>query len=195
MSTRDEEGSILRQIESTTTDGVAHASFSIDKPGKVEIYAVSEPAMVSQGLQFDATDSGVAVTVVVPDITQTPEPITPTPTVIVENGFISPDGYPRAGIWLIVLIGVFGSAALTYWAASRIITPRWGMRFALSVLIGGFAAYNYLALGMPRSTEWITSESGGAFGVLLFTLAGEALGIVLAWIWFRWFSGSKLQEG
>jgi hypothetical protein len=65
----------------------------------------------------------------------------------------------------------------------------------LSVLVGGFGAYNYLALGMPRSTEWITSESGGAFGVLLFTLAGEALGIVLAWIWFRWFSGSKLQEG
>jgi hypothetical protein len=129
----------------------------------------------------------------VPEITQTTEPATPTPTVIVENNFISPEGYPRAGIWFLVLLGIFGSAALTYWAISRVITPSWGLRFALSMLVGGFAAYNYLALGLPRATEWVTSESGGPFGVLLFTLSGEALGIVLTWVWFRWFSGSGSQ--
>lgn len=193
MSTRDETGNILQQVETNTTDGVASASFTIDKPGKVEVRARSELAFVSQVLQFDATDTGVAVTVVVPDVTQTPEPITPTPTMIAENIFISPEGYPRASIWLLVLLGVFGSAALAYWAVSRIITPRWGLRFALSMLVGGFAAYNYLALGLPRSTEWVSSESGGPFGVLLFTLAGEALGILLAWVWFRWFSGSESQ--
>jgi beta-N-acetylhexosaminidase len=195
MTTRDEAGNILQQVDATTSDGVAHASFAIDKPGKVEIHVVSEPAVVSQVLQFDATDTGVEVTVVVPSVTATLEPNTPTPTVIVENNFVSPEGYPRAGIWFLVLLGAFGSAALTYWAVSRVITPRWGVRFALSMLVGGFAAYNYLALGLPRSTEWITSESGGAFGVLLFTLAGEALGIILTWAWFRWLSGSKSQEG
>jgi len=195
MSTRDEAGNILQQVEATTTDGMARASFTIDKPGKVEIRVISEPAVVSQVLQFDATDTGVAVTIVVPEITQTPEPPTPTPTVIVENNFISPGGYPRTGIWFLVLLGIFGSTALTYWAISRVITPRWGLRFALSMLVGGFAAYNYLALGLPRSTEWIASTTGGPFGVLLFTLAGEALGIVLTWAWFRWFSGSGSQEG
>jgi hypothetical protein len=80
---------------------------------------------------------------------------------------------------------------LTYWAVSRVITPRWGVRFALSVLIGGFGAYNYLALGFPRALAWIASDSGGAFGVLSFTLAGEAFGIVLAWLWLRLFSGSE----
>jgi len=161
----------------------------------VEIHVASELAVISQVLQFDATDTGVAVTVVVPEITQTPEPIVPTPTVVVENSFISPDGYPRTGIWLLVLLGAFGSAALAYWAISRVITPRWGLRFALSMLVGGFAAYNYLALGLPRSTEWVGSETGGPFGVLLFTLAGEALGIVLTWVWFRWLSESGSQEG
>jgi len=191
MSTRDETGSILQQVDATTSDGMARASFVIDKPGKVELHAVSEPAVLSDIIQFDATSEGVAVTVVVQNPTETPEPPTPTPTVIPDDdNFISPEGYPRAGIWFLVLLGIIGSAALTYWAVSRVITPRWAVRFALSVLIGGFGAYNYLALGFPRALAWIASESGGAFGVLVFTLAGEALGIVLAWAWFRLFSGS-----
>jgi beta-N-acetylhexosaminidase len=192
MSTSDETGSILKQVEATTSDGVARASFVIDKPGKVEVHAVSEPAVLSDVLQFDATSEGVAVTVIAPlVITATPEPPTPTPTVVPENNFISPEGYPRAGVWFLVLLGVFGSAILVFWAVSRIITPRWGLRFALAVLIGGFGAYNYLALGFPRALTWISSDSGGAFGVLLFTIAGEALGIILAWIWWRAFSGSE----
>jgi len=195
MSTRDEVGSILQQVDATTLDGVAKASFSIDKPGKVEIHVVSEPAVISDVLQFDATSEGVAVTVVVPESTPTPETILPTPTVIVVSDLVSQEGYPRIGVWLLVLLAVFGSSLLTFWAVSRVISPRWGLRFALSVLIGGFGAYNYLALGFPRAAEWIGSESGGAFGVLLFTLAGEALGIIITWVWARWFSEQESQAG
>ncbi len=195
MSTRDETGSILQQVETTTMDGMARASFVIDKPGKVEVRAVSEPAVVSDVIQFDATSEGVAVTVVVPVVTETPEPTLPAPTSVPENHFISPEGYPRAGIWFLVLLGVFGSALLSFWAVSRLITPRWGLRFALLVLIGGFGAYNYLALGFPSALAWVSSESGGAFGVLLFTLAGESLGIILAWVWWRVFSGSESPTG
>jgi beta-N-acetylhexosaminidase len=190
MSTRDDVGGILLLVEATTQEGIARASFIIDKPGNVEVNAVSELAMISDVLQFDATDQGVAVTVV-PVITETPSlPPTPTPTAIPENIYISPDGYPRSGIWLLVLLGVFGSAMLTYWAVSHVTAMRWGVRFALGVLIGGFGAYNYLALGFPRALDWVSSDSGGAFGVLLFTLAGEAMGIILTWVWFRWFSES-----
>lgn len=195
MATSDETGSILRQVESTTSEGVARASFVIDKPGKVEVHAVSEPAVVSDVIQFDATNEGVAVTVVVPVVTATPEPPTPTPTAVPENNFISPEGYPRAGIWFLMLVGVLGSALLVFWAVSRIIAPRWGLRFALSALVGGFGAYNYLALGFPRALAWVSSDSGGAFGVLLFTLAGEAFGIILAWLWWRLLSGSESQAG
>lgn len=196
MFTSDETGSILKQVETTTLDGLARASFVIDKPGKVEVNAVSDPAVISAVLQFEATNEGVAVTVVAPVvITATPEPPTPTPTVIPENNFISPEGYPRAGIWFLVLLGISGSALLVFWAVSRVIAPRWGLRFALLVLIGGFGAYNYLALGLPRALAWVSSESGGTFGVLLFALAGEALGIILAWAWWRLSSGSKSQAG
>jgi beta-N-acetylhexosaminidase len=196
MTTRDETGGILQQVEATTLDGVARASFVIDKPGKVEIRVVSEPATISEVLQFDATSQGdVAVTVVVPQVTVTLEPTLPTATPTMESDLISPEGYPRLGVWLLVLLAVVSSAVLTFWAISRIVEPRWGLRFALCILIGGFGAYNYLALGFPGAVEWIASESGGAFGVLFFTLAGEALGAIAAWVWFRWLSGRGSQAG
>lgn len=187
MSTRDETGEIWQEIESTTAGGVARATFAIDKPGKVEISAVSQPAVISELIRFDASNEGAAVTVVVPQVTTTPEIVTPSPTSIPENDLISPDGYPRIGIWLLVLLTLFGGALLGYWAVSRIFSPRWGLRWALCIFLGGLLGYNYLALGLPGATEWIASE-GGAFGVLLLTFIGQTIGILGAWAWMRLIS-------
>jgi len=187
MSTLDESGGILQQVDATTLGGIARASFAIDKPGKVEIRAMSEPAKISGVLQFDASNEGAAVTVIVPQVTMTPETVTPTPTPIPENDLISPEGYPRVGIWLLVLLAISGGAALAFWAVSRIVSPRWGLRWALCVFLGGLLAYNYLALDFPGAAEWIASDAG-AFGVLLLTFAGEVIGSLAAWIWMQWFS-------
>ena len=187
MSTGDEIGQIPQQIEATTSAGIARASFAINEPGKVEISAASELAGVSEVLQLDASNEGAAVTVVVPQVTMTPTVTTPTPTVIPENDLISPEGYPRVGIWLLVLLAISGGAALAFWAVSRIVSPRWGLRWALCVFLGGLLAYNYLALDFPGVAEWIASGAG-AFGVLLLTFGGEVIGALGAWIWLQWFS-------
>ncbi len=193
MSTRDEAGGILQQIDATTTDGIAHASFVIDQPGKVEISAASEPAVVSEVIQFDSSNEGAAVTVVVPQATDTPQPIPPTATVQVQNDLVSPEGYPRIGVWLLVVLALFGGALLMFWAISRLVTPRWGLRWALCIFLGGLLAYNYLALGFPGVADWIASDAG-AVGVLLLTLVGEGLGALVAWFWMQVFSGPKSQE-
>ena len=187
MSTLDEGGGILQQVDATTLGGIAHASFAIDKPGKVEIRATSEPAQISGVLQFDASNEGAAVTVIVPQVTVTPGPVTLTATAVPENDLISLEGYPRVGIWLLVLLAISGGAALAFWAVSRIVSPRWGLRWALCVFLGGLLAYNYLALDFPGVAEWIASGAG-AFGVLLLTFAGEVIGALGAWIWLQWFS-------
>lgn len=185
MSTLDEEsGGILQQIDATTTDGVARASFAIDKPGKVEISAASEPANISEKLQFDASNEGAAVTVVVPQVTVTLVPATVTATAVPENDLVSLDGHPRIGVWLLALIALFGGALLMYWAASRIVTPRWGLRWALCVFVGGLLGYNYLALDLPGAAEWIASGPG-ALGVLVLIFAGEFVGMLIAWAWMR----------
>lgn len=194
MSTRDDSGQSLQQISAVTTDGLARASFAIDKPGQVEISAISEPAVLSEALQFDASNQGAAVTVVVPMITVTPIPPTATVTLPPESDLISREGYPRIGVWLLVLLALFGGAVLTYWAVSRISSPRWGLRWALCVFIGGLLGYNYLALGLPGASEWIANDAG-AFGVLVLTFAGEILGIVAALLWMLWTNVSTSPEG
>jgi beta-N-acetylhexosaminidase len=195
MSTREGDGGILQQIESTTMEGVARAAFAINTPGKVEIHAVSEPAVLSEVIQFDSSNEGAAVTVVVPSVTSivvTDTPIVPTP--VVENDLVSPEGYPRVGIWLLVVLAIVGGAGLVFWAVSRLISTRWGLRWALCVFVGGLLAYNYLAFGLPGAADWIAT-SAGAFGVLVLTFVGEIIGSLGAWIWMQVFSGPKSQEG
>ncbi len=75
MMLTGEGGGILQQEDAETTQGVARAAFGLDKPGLLEINVVSEPAVVSNVLQLDVSQSGaVAVTVVVPELTQSIEP-------------------------------------------------------------------------------------------------------------------------
>ncbi|HSL45586.1 MAG TPA: glycoside hydrolase family 3 N-terminal domain-containing protein [Anaerolineales bacterium] len=191
MSTRDEGGPILQQVDAFTVDGMARAEFAIDRPGKVEIRVVSEPAVISGAIQFDASNVGAAVTVVVPSVTATLVTVTPTLTpVVVENDLVTPEGNPRLGIWMVVMLAVLGGAVLIFWAVSRIVSPRWGLRWALCVFLGGMAAYNYLALDFPGATAWVIS-SGGAYGVLVLTFLGQVIGSLGAWIWMQVASGSR----
>src|SRR5215216_2387996 len=141
MTTVEADGSILQQIESTTVDGLARASFQINKPGEVEIKVVSEPALNSVALRsVFAPNEAVQVTVVVPSATFAPETPTATVTPIVQNDLVSPEGYPRVGIWLLVMMAAVGGAALMFWAVSRIVSRLWGLRWALSVFLRGLAA-------------------------------------------------------
>jgi peptidoglycan/LPS O-acetylase OafA/YrhL len=150
--------------------------------------------MVSTALQIDASNEFAAVTVVVPQVTTTPEPVTPTATPTPDRSqLFSPEGYPRVGMWLLVMLAVIGGAVLMFWAVSRIVSPRWGLRWALSVFLGGLLAYNYLALGLPGAKEWIAS-SAGAFGVLVLTFAGQVIGALGAWIWMQILSGPRSRE-
>jgi hypothetical protein len=185
MMTRDESGEIPLQKEVTTIAGMAHTSFGIDRPGEVEISAASEPAMLSTVLTFTASKEGAAVTVEVPQVTTTPQPVTPTSTPMPpESDLVSPDGYPRVGVWLLVMLALVGGAALMFWAVSSTVSLQWGLRWALCVFLGGLLAYNYLALGFPGAAAWIAS-SAGAFGVLVLTFAGELIGALGAWVWMQ----------
>jgi hypothetical protein len=183
-------------MDSTTVDGVARASFAITRPGQVEIRAVSEPAVVSIVLSFVAsTEPGPVIRISpTPQITPTIQ-VTPTvtPTPVPTSQLITPEGHPLVGMWLIVMLAVFGGALLMFWAISRIVSARWGLRWAMCVFLGGLAGYNYLALGFPGAANWIAT-SAGAFGVLMLTLGGQVIGSLGAWIWMQILSGPESRE-
>lgn len=179
-----EGGGILQQVESVTKGGIARAAFGLDKPGLLEIRVASEPAVISEVLQLDVSQSGaVAVTVVVPELTQSTQP-TPTPPIEEEpDDFVSEAGYPRVSAWsLSMLFVVLGSGAL-YGIASRFAQRTSALRWSLGMLLGGLLAYNLLAFGFFNLPHWLTET--GISGVIYATVAGQLLGLAGGWVWSR----------
>lgn len=179
-----EGGGILQQVESVTSQGVARASFGLDKPGLLEIHVTSEPAMISEVLQLDVSQSGaVAVTVVVPELTQSSEP-TPTPAPVEEqDDYVTQKGYPRVSAWILAMLLVILGAGVVYGISSRIVERNSALRWSLGILLGGLFAYNLLAFGMFNLTSWLTQN--GITGIIYWTLAGQLLGFVGGWFWSR----------
>lgn len=186
MMLTGEGGGILKQVESVTTQGVARATFGLDKPGLLEINATSEPAVVSEVLQLDVSQSGaVAVTVVVPELTQPILPTQSTPVVEEETSseYISSEGYPRFSTWIIAMLFIVFGMIVGYSVGARIASPRAAFRWALGIVIGGLAAYNYLAFGLFGIPLWLTVS--GLPGVIIFLFAGQLLGFTAGWVWSK----------
>ncbi len=184
MKLTGEGAGILQQVDAVTTQGVARASFGLDKPGLLEISVISEPAVISEVLQLDVSQAGpVAVTVVVPELTQDNVPTPETPVVEEEDGYISKNGYPLFSAWIIAMLFIAFSVWIGYGAGIRLTTSRSAFRWALGVLLGGLAAYNYLAFGLFGIYNWLPISGLG--GVLLFVFLGELLGFAGGWVWAK----------
>jgi beta-N-acetylhexosaminidase len=181
-----EGGGILQQVDTVTTGGIGRASFGLDKPGLLEIRVTSEPAVISEVLQLDVSSTGsVAITVVVPVLSET---VSPTPTPVgerIENGdeFVTIDGYPRFGAWFVVILMLAGAATLGYWSGMRLYGPHAGLRWALGIVLGGLSAYTYLALGLLGATNW--TASNGLNGIIVLSFMGILSGWAFGWWWAR----------
>ena len=186
------EGGTLQQVDAVTVQGVARASFHVDKPGLLEIRAVSEPAITSVVLQLNVTDEGVSVTILPPSPTL--ETVTPTPIFPPLGGTdsgVTPfaRGRPGFGSWLLVVLMLAGGSLLAYRLGLHYLSARWGLRWALGVVLGGLAAYNYLAVGLPGSASCIVKY--GIYGILGVVVLGTGMGWAGVWIWARLVSAQK----
>jgi beta-N-acetylhexosaminidase len=179
-----EGGGIIQQVDQVTTRGIARASFALEKPGLVQIRASSEPATLSNAIQIDVNSDQVAVITVIPPLpSETIEPTPVTPTAVVEDDFVTLEGYPRLSGWMFAIMFVGLSALLTYWAGSQLQSRLWGWRWGICVLLGGLIGYNYATLGLPGSSQIVLAN--GILGVLLISGMGELIGLGLAWLWSR----------
>jgi beta-N-acetylhexosaminidase len=179
-----EGGGIIQQVDQVTTRGIARASFALEKPGLVEIRALSDPAIISETIQIDVSSGQAApVTVVAPFPTETvtPTPVLPTP--VEEDDFITPEGYPRFSGWILVIMFILFSALLAFWAGNRLLSSRWGWRWGICVLLGGLIGYNFIALNLLGSTQFVLEN--GLSAVLGISGVGELVGLGVAWIWSR----------
>jgi len=179
-----EGGGILKQTDATTAQGVARAAFGLDKHGLLEIRAASEPAVISETLQLDVSQSGaVAVTVIVPELTQPTEPPPEAPVAAKDNGYISKQGVPRFSAWFLAMLLIALSAWIVYVAGLRLAENRAATRWALGITLGGLSAYNVLVFGLFGVANWlIVSGVSGAFAFVFF---GELLGFAAGWAWSK----------
>ena len=179
-----EGGGILQQVEAVTTQGVARASFGLDKPGLLEIKVASEPAVISSVVQLDVSQSGaVAVTVVVPELTQSIVPTSQALVVVIENPYISSEGYPRFSAWLIAMLMILILTGFTYIVTTQFTKRAFALRWSLGVLLGGLITYNLLAFGVFGIKNLLLNS--GISGIMMLTFAGQVLGFVGGWFWSR----------
>lgn len=187
MSVISEGTTIVKELVTTTTGGVARVTFPIENQGNLAITAKSEPANSSAVININI--AGVK-----PTETQTPtatleptETSTPTstqPAVVGEVIPIETNGNQAALInWLIAI-----AAGITIsWGAYRVSIllglVRWSIRTGLCALIGGVLLYIYTIMQLPGG-EWLIEHAGLLAGSLAVLIGGLA-GIGTAWIWRR----------
>jgi beta-N-acetylhexosaminidase len=184
------EGGLGQQVETTTSQGSARASFRLEQAGNVEIRAVSEPATNSDIIQLDVSSEGGSVVIITPTPEPTPAPeptpvMTPEP-VTRENPLMS-DGSPNIFGWLLVMLAIFSGAGMTYWVIIQVLAPRWAIRWGMLVLLGGLLAYNYLILELPGAITWLGGRGLAAF--LQAVILGQVTGFMFGWAWHAFFTG------
>lgn len=169
-----------------TIDGVARTTFLIEESGTMVIQASSDPAIVSEALQFDIPPEGIPTIEIVltPFPTETPTPES-EPTEIPPLDLTPPPpsapGSTTLTDWLIATIASIGIGVAIYWFTNTFGLVRWGLRSALLAIIGGILAYMYIASGLPGSDQLLGIP--GAWGILLITILGTAVGWGAAYGW------------
>jgi beta-N-acetylhexosaminidase len=186
------EGGVVQQINAVTVQGLARASFSIDRPGLLEIRAESDEALTSWVLQLDASSEGFGVTVVAPTPVAS---TTPTPEIIVTPEVTpsspSAQAYPGMGSWFGMMLILGGLGTLAYWLGKRYVATRWAVRWTLCIVTGGLLAYTYLALRLPGASIYIKSR--GWPGMMGVVILGAVVGFGAAYTWQRLSMGSTKQ--
>jgi beta-N-acetylhexosaminidase len=181
-------GGTVQQINTTTTQGIAHASFRIQTAGLLEFRVASDPAETSALIRLDiSAGEAAAITAIAPPTfsptaTETPS-LTPTSTLTPtpEPTPPPPPPVPGMGDWLLAVLVSWVGAAIVFSLGRRWFSLRWGVRWGLSSLTGGLVAYTYLAAKMPGSDAYY--QKAGVYGVMVISLAGILAGWGLGWLW------------
>ncbi len=184
MNLIGEGGGIIQQVTSVTEQGIARASFGLDRPGLLEIKVTSEPALISAVVQLDVSQSGQAeVIVVTPVLTQSVESTPEAEVEELEDPYISAEGHPKFPAWLISMFMIVIVAGLTFVIASQFATRTSALRWSLGISLGGLLAYNILAFGIFGTPNWLIQNGIG--GVAVMTLMGQTIGFIGGWFWSR----------
>jgi beta-N-acetylhexosaminidase len=173
-----------QQIESTTRDGIARASYRISDRGMLQIHVISEPALTSEILQLDVrSDIGAAITAVAPTPVPTETPVATITTTVQPtevNGTIQNETKPGGWVWFFSMALLALVCWLVFQVGKTMLNIRWGIRWGLCALIGGIAGYLWVSTGLPGGSTWyqLTGNAGLIGAVLVAGALGWSAGIL-----------------
>jgi beta-N-acetylhexosaminidase len=188
IDTGSSSGSV-ETVETTTVDGVAKTSYRIPSKGLLGITVQAEPAVVSQTLQLDITDTGGVLTAIEPTFFptdtagETSDTTATTPPAVIKPPDYHSEGLPTPGDWFLSTILILGMAASFYWLGTNRASTQWGIRWGTISLVGGYLAYLYLVVGLPGSA-YLISQSGSLI-IAVLSIGGSLFGWAVALSWWR----------
>ena len=185
MLSEQGENLTIQQIESTTEQGIARASFKLQVPGRQEIRAITEPALNSQILLIDISEGNEAI---ISAITPTPVPTTMTSgeQLPVLEGMaqnqaeIQSKPNNRFGEWLLISLLAWGSGYLFYINSGYIKLQRDRILICCALILSGLAAGVWVLSGLPGSFPRVGFPGYLLLSVLV--ILAEAIGGSFMWI-------------
>jgi len=180
--TYPQEG-LEHSIMSTTRDGIAEATVTLDRTGQLDISVQADPVPRAVALQITIQEGGETIieritptpslTPIIPTPTPTPEPepeleATPVPTAtseteaVIEQEEEPPAGDEGAGpleLILALTTALLVSSAGYYVVRLNNESASLALRAALWCMLGGLALYVGYALRVPGAT-WLRQQSG-----------------------------------
>jgi hypothetical protein len=174
-------------VETKTSGGIARTTYKIPSTGLLELKVTAEPAIASQILRVDITNSGGVITSIEPTpapslqpgVEPTPvvtEPVVPVPLTHHERGL------PDIADWFVVSISAAGAALGTYFLSSRRYSQRWRIRAAAIMVSCSYLVYLFIAAGIPGIKALV--QTHGTWTSFSGAVAGCVLGAVIAAIWY-----------
>jgi beta-N-acetylhexosaminidase len=190
------EGNIIQVVDAITNQGIARTFFGINQPGLIEIRANIEPSVSSVVLQLDITNEGISVTVVAPtqvtpDMTKTTElDITPTPI----SSHQPESMFPGFSSWIFMIVIISITSFLAFFSGLRLFSLKWGIRWALCVILGSLIVYNFSFLGVFGNPNWMGSTNLKTMSIIVLIGATLGWGSGLIWTWLSLKQGTEQTD-
>lgn len=183
INTNLEGISSQRDLTSLTVNGYASTNFILDSAGTLRVQASSgQPPAISNEYVMDVAGLPNAI----PTDEDEPTPIVITPTPQETEPAILPE--PPRDVnnlvdWVLSLIVIAFVSLFAYQFGAMAGTIRWGVRWALTTLIGGLLVNAYISFNLPGANLLVSEYH--IWGIVLAVGGGCLIGWAAGLIW-RW---------
>lgn len=180
--------SISKEFPALTENGRARVSIVLDMDGSLDIQAqTGDPTAFSETLRIEiaAIDDilGPISSAAETALESTAEP-SQSITENIQNNFETSllQGQIAEGHWLLLILVNLFISLFAYQLGATTGRVRWGLRWALTAMIGGLLVICYLSFGVEGSVEFIIGYQ--LWGVVIITMVGALLGWSFGWLWY-----------